>query len=158
MCPFEMADDSSIFRTLILEKACITDLSARSFLGNQLDCGNICLRFRINPWVYCSKQFDILQPNLHSDREFAGNLLFRLRSLCPARPKNNDSKKPYPTSTAILHQLMHDNCDINRVPKWDTGQVGFFVRTPKVGGGRPHENQEYFKELRLDKIAIVESL
>src|SRR4029077_12532954 len=38
------------------------------------------------------------------------------------------------------------------------GKSGFFFRTPKMGVGSPHENMHYFKELRLDKIAIVESL
>jgi cellulose synthase/poly-beta-1,6-N-acetylglucosamine synthase-like glycosyltransferase len=38
------------------------------------------------------------------------------------------------------------------------GKSGYFFRTPKVGVGNPHENMHYFRDLRLDKIAIVEGL
>src|SRR5437867_2735190 len=121
-----MAEDIAIFRTIVLEEACLADLFAGSFLGRQLDCSYIGFCLCTDPWVYCSRQFKILQPNLHCNHWFARNLLFRLRWICAMCAENNDSYKSYPTSALVVHELLHGNGDLHRVPERNQGQNRLF--------------------------------
>src|SRR5439155_8142147 len=90
--------------------------------GTQLDSRNLRLGLRTNPRTDRSLKLDILQPDLHHRRHTACGHFLRFRHLRASHSKNNDSAQSSATSSALLHEFLHDDCDHDRIPERNEGK------------------------------------
>src|SRR6266436_8541612 len=111
LCHCQRAEDLDLQEALCLEENRPLFDPGRTLPGTQLDSRNLRLGLRTNLRADRSLKLDILQPDLHYRRHITCSHLLWFRHLRASYSKNNDSAKPNPTSIALLHQFLHDDCD-----------------------------------------------
>jgi len=89
----------------------------RTLPGTQLDSRNLRIGLRTHLRVDRSLKLDLLEPDLHHRRHIACGHFLRFRHLRASYSKNNDPAKSSATSSALLHELLHDDRDHDRIPE-----------------------------------------
>src|SRR6266436_4710925 len=132
LCHCQRAEDLDLQETLCMEENRPLFDPGRTLPGTQLDSRNLRLGLRTNLRADRSLKLDILQPDLHYRCHIARSHFLRVRHLRASHSKNNDSPQSSATSSALLHEFLHDDCHHDRIPERNARKDRLLLQNTKT--------------------------